>query len=87
MSHPAMIHALEIRDADDNVLVYDSHRAKIHVLNRTAGYILKLCDGTRSSQDIARSLSEASGTDFAAVAPDVETILREFAALELLSDA
>jgi hypothetical protein len=83
---PVRVDHLEIRDADDNVLVYDSAREKIHVLNRTAGFVLRLCDGTRSSPEMARSLSEATGADFSIVAGDVDAIIDTFAILKLLRD-
>jgi hypothetical protein len=78
--------AIEIRDAGEDVLVHDPARNKVHVLNRTAGRVLALCDGTQSPASIAQSLSHATGADLPLVTRDVEAILREFEALELLEN-
>ncbi len=86
MTHPAQAPSLEIREVDENVLVYDTTQEKIHVLNRTAGFILGLCDGTRSPAEMARSLCAATGADISLVRGDVDAILTDFAALKLLSD-
>ena len=44
MTNPAQAPSLEIRAVDENVLVYDSKREKIHVLNKTAGFVWGRCD-------------------------------------------
>jgi hypothetical protein len=83
-SRPSRSPELEIRDAAGDVLVHDPVRRKVHVLNPAAGRVLALCDGTRSRDDIAQALSAATNADLAAVRRDVDAILLEFTALQLL---
>lgn len=84
MTNPTKSLEIEVRRAGDDVLVHDSAREKVHVLNGTAGYVLELCDGAHSVSEIASCLSDATGADLSAVTRDVEAILREFAAMRLL---
>ena len=84
MANPTKTQELEIRKVGDEVLVHDPALGKVHVLNATAGAVLEMCDGARSAEEIARSLSDATGADPAVVGRDVEAILREFGALRLL---
>jgi hypothetical protein len=83
-ANPIKTKELEIRKVDGNVLVHDPTHDKVHVINRTAAYVLELCDGTRSSIEIARSLSDATGADLSVVIRDVDALLREFQLLQLL---
>ncbi len=84
MPNPARTNELEIRNVDDRVLVHDPAHDKVHVLNRTAGIILTLCDGTRSSAEIAHALSAAARIDISVVIRDVDAIVLEFASLQLV---
>jgi hypothetical protein len=84
MPNPARTTELEIRDVDNQVLVHDAAHDKVHVLNRTAGIVLKMCDGTRSSAEIAHVLSDATGTDISVVIRDVDAIVRDFTTLQLV---
>lgn len=84
VTNPTRTRELETRRAGDDVLVHDAGHDKIHVLNATAGQVLELCDGAHTIGDIARSLSESTGADFAVVIRDIELILHEFSSLQLL---
>jgi precorrin-6B methylase 1 len=84
MANPARTNGLEIRNVDDQVLVHDAAHDKVHVLNRTAGMILNMCDGNRSPTEIARVLSDATGTDISVVILDVDAIIRDFTSLQLV---
>jgi PqqD family protein of HPr-rel-A system len=84
VANPSKTQELEIRKVGDDVLVHDPAHGKVHVLNATAGAVLEMCDGARSAEEIARSLSDATGADRAVVTRDVETILSEFRTLRLL---
>jgi len=86
MGNPVKTKELEIRNVDDQVLVHDAAHDKVHVLNRTAAIVLNMCDGTRSSTDIAHALSEATGTDISLVIEDVKTIVSDFASLQLVEN-
>jgi hypothetical protein len=84
VTNPTKTPQIETRDVAGDVLVHDPAHDKVHVLNATAGLVLELCDGAHSPTQIAQSLRELTGAEFAVVNRDVETILREFAALQLL---
>jgi hypothetical protein len=84
VANPARTDELEIRNVDDKVLVHDAAHDKVHVLNRTAGAVLQMCDGTLSSTEIAHVLSDATGTDISVVIRDVDAIVLEFGTLQLL---
>lgn len=45
------------------------------VLNDSAAEIVKLCDGTRSVEEIVRVLADASKAPIARIATDVEALL------------
>jgi PqqD family protein of HPr-rel-A system len=82
--NPTKAENLEIRKVGDEVLVHDPALGKIHVLNATAGAILELCDGSRSSSEIVQSIAEATEADPEMVARDLAGILQEFSDLHLL---
>ena len=44
---------------DRDTLVYHRERGKLLVLNPSAAAILKLCDGTRAEEEIARRLADS----------------------------
>jgi hypothetical protein len=44
---------LEIIAADEGFVVHDANRAVVHYLNQTAAIVLSLCDGKRSTDEIA----------------------------------
>ena len=54
---------LVIRELADEVLVYDLARNKALALNRVAGAVWKLSDGTKSPSQIADALSEQFGAN------------------------
>ncbi len=87
MIFPKAVGDLEIRETGDEVLVHDPLHDKVHVLNRTAGFVLALCDGTRTAGEIAHSLGAAFGTAGPDVGGDVERIIDDFAAAELIETA
>jgi hypothetical protein len=86
MGKPAKTPGIEIRTTGDDVLVHDPAHEKVHVLNKTAGLVLELCDGEHSPSEIARSLSDATGAQMSLVTRDVEAVLHDFFALKLLSE-
>jgi len=78
---------LEIRTVGDEVLVHHLSAQKVHILNKTAGDILALCDGQRNKADIVEAISSATSADRATVTADVDTLLEEFAKLGLVSQS
>jgi len=75
---------LEYRVAGNDVVVHDPQHERVHVLNKTAAYILQSCDGRRGAQAIADDLSTRTGVPSARVLPEVERALTEFRALQLV---
>jgi hypothetical protein len=75
---------LEYRTAGNDVIVHDSANERVHVLNATAAYILRACDGKHSVAAIAEELSARSGAPRARTLPDVERALAQFAELQLV---
>ena len=49
------------KEADGELLIYDTHNDRAHCLNGAAAEIWKLCDGATSATEIARKLSAACG--------------------------
>ena len=43
------------------VVVYDTSTSRLHYLNPTAALILELCDGNRSTNELAQLLQDAYG--------------------------
>lgn len=77
---------LEVKTVGAEVLVHDARLGKIHVLNATGGRVLELCDGTRTSNLIARELAAETGHDVTAIDRDVTAILAEFSTLGLVAN-
>ncbi len=76
--NPKAIEPLEIRAVGDESLVHDPTNGKVHVLNMTAAKILQLCNGSRSADDIVKSISEEMGADPAIVSQDVDSMIAQF---------
>jgi PqqD family protein of HPr-rel-A system len=75
---------LEYRTAGNDVIVHDPLTERVHVLNATAAYILRACDGKRSAAAIAHELSARTGVSSARTLPDVERALAQFSELHLI---
>ncbi|MDX8388077.1 MAG: PqqD family protein [Ghiorsea sp.] len=71
---------------EDNEVVYvDTDTESVFSLNNTASAILDLCDGVRTSKDIAAVVSDALAIDFDQAFKDTEAVLEEFTALGIIS--
>jgi hypothetical protein len=75
---------LLIRELPDELLVYDREQHRAHCLNRTAAFVFRHADGTRTPDAIVRLLDPAAG-DPAAQA--VALALEQLAAAGLLEAA
>lgn len=51
--------SLEMQEAPDGFVVYDTQNGKVHFLNSTSASIFDMCDGAMSASDIAQNLKEA----------------------------
>lgn len=82
---PRAQQGLITRDVDEGLLVHDERAGKVHLLNRTAGRVLRLCDGTHAAAEIAGTLACEGGIAFERASFDVDAVLANFARLGLLA--
>lgn len=76
---------LDVREVGDEVVVHDTRTARIHVLNRTAGSVLRFCDGGHSIDDLAQVAAGGAQVNPDRVRADVRAIVHEFGRLDLLT--
>jgi len=77
---PAARPDLVLRRVGSEWVVYDSARAKAHVLNLTAAVILTYCDGTNERSSIAEAIArEVPDLDPTRIKDDIDDALRRFA--------
>ena len=76
--------AREGRDLGDEYLFYDRDGDQVHVLNGTARQIFLLCDGARTTAEVAEAFSKEIPQRESA-RRDAERILGELADLGLIS--
>lgn len=76
-----------LQELGDEGLLYDREGALVHVLNLSALFIWRLCDGTRTLDEMAREVRGAfAGTDGVDVRADVERAVARFAERGLLEE-
>jgi hypothetical protein len=63
---------------DDEILLYHPAQTKVLYLNETASLIWKLCDGTRSPEEITELLQDAFPEQASTMRDEVEATLRSF---------
>ena len=85
MNGPCKAADLDIRTVGDEVLVHHPSAQKVHILNRTAGQILELCDGIRSQDEIVDSICRDTGAQRVLVSQDVAQMIGDFTKLGLVS--
>jgi hypothetical protein len=76
--------AREGRDLGDEYLFYDRDGDQVHVLNGTARKIFLLCDGARTTAEVAEAFSKKI-SDRESARRDAERIIGELADLGLIS--
>jgi PqqD family protein of HPr-rel-A system len=74
------------RDLEDDLLLFDPRCGEVHLLNVTAAAVAEMCDGQTSVPEMARELVAALSVDAATVEADLDRILGEFAAKELMDE-
>ena len=47
---------LATEEIEDDLLLYDSGKDHVHLLNVSASVIFELCDGTRTAEEIAQEI-------------------------------
>ena len=50
---------LVVREMPDELLVYDLERDRVHVLNQSAAFIWRRCNGRRTVDDVARAMEKS----------------------------
>jgi hypothetical protein len=60
---PLSAGGLDVHEAEDGLVVYVAATDTVHHLNKTAGVIFGLCDGTRDTAAIAAEVAELFGLD------------------------
>jgi hypothetical protein len=83
-SNPRAVEGIDVRHAGGDVIVHDPANDKIHILNRSAGVVLDLCDGAHATEQIAAELSERTGAPPERVLEDVQAVLASFKQLRLV---
>ena len=86
MNRPLKAADLDIRAVGEEVLVHHPSTQKVHILNRTAGQILEMCDGERTQEAIVATICAETGADKDAVAKDVAALVGEFEKLGLVKN-
>ena len=56
MEKPKARQDITVQNMGDEVLLYDSDRENVHVLNHTAHAIWSLCDGNHTIEDIQEKI-------------------------------
>lgn len=76
---------LVLQELGDEGLLYDRAGALVHILNLTALFVWKRCDGVATVESISDSIRRSfSGTDGRDLRGDVEGVLERFAEKGLL---
>lgn len=78
-----MAPGIEVREAVDGYIVYNSQDDRLHFLNATAAFLLQCCDGRVRAKDLPGILANAFGLDEEPEA-EVEACLESLLAENLL---
>jgi PqqD family protein of HPr-rel-A system len=83
-NRPGRTPGIEIQTTGDELLVHDTAKAKVHVINATAARIFTLCDGDHTVAEIVHSVVAEWGIEPELARTDVEHVLTDFVQLGLL---
>ena len=73
------------RDSGDECLFRDSDGERIHVLNATAREIYLLCDGSRSTDEVALEMANRYTVDQSTARTNVDEIVEALVGLGILA--
>jgi hypothetical protein len=59
VDHPAPADGLDVHEVEDGFVVFDASTDRVHYLNPTATVVFSLCDGTRSTEEVAELVRSA----------------------------
>ncbi len=68
----------------DEVIFIDPETGDNYAMNNMAAVILELCDGKHSAEDMSRIIQETLAGDFERIHKDVQAMLAEFSAFNLI---
>jgi hypothetical protein len=80
---PLTADGLDVNEAEDGLVVYVPATDTVHHLNRTAGVVFGLCDGTRDTAAIAAELALLFALDEPPLA-ETATCISELEAIGLV---
>lgn len=84
-NYPQKKETIYSRRMGEEWMLYDSNNEGIHVINATAEYVWRLCDGSNSREDIKEKISiEYNVPDGADLSMDIDAILEKFQELGVL---
>ena len=72
------------REVDDELLIVDQEKGKIHQLNLSAGFIWSQCDGKNSVEEIVTKTFEKFDIDKDQIRKDVNITLESLIELNLI---
>lgn len=73
------------KDLGDEYVFYDAAGDSVHVLNATARSVYLLCDGTRSIEEVARTIAGEYDVDEETALRDVKDTVARLVELGILS--
>ena len=82
--NPKMVDDLYIRELDDEKVVYDRENGRVHFMNQTATFILDLCDGKHSREEIIEGLLDSFDVERKQAEEDVDSTLKDMADKQIL---
>lgn len=59
VDRPAPANGLDVHEVEDGLVVFDASSDRVHHLNPTATVVFSLCDGIRSTGEIAELVQSA----------------------------
>jgi len=73
------------RRVGDDIVVIKDDGLSTHVLNKTAGFIWELCDGTLGIDDISTRLCERFDVSFDEARVDVEELIKKLTGIGIMN--
>lgn len=77
---------MKARNVDGETVLLDRTGGRVHQLNATASFVWSRLDGTASTGDVAAAVAEAFDVEPERAARDVDALVEQFKALNLLTD-
>lgn len=74
------------RQVGEEWMLYDSTQETVHVINKTAEFVWRLCDGSHSVSEIRQKMQDNFDVlDERKIKEDIEDILKKFSDLGVLT--